>query len=125
MMIATERARSESSDSSSGGRVVQSERMRVSKFKEAAASDFHDLCFFSLQELVDLVRVLVGELLDAILGAVLLVDAHLARTDELLQVMHDVAADVADGDAPLLGEVAHDLHELLAPLLGQLRDGEP
>src|SRR5688572_47006 len=95
------------------------------QLQEAAASDFHDLCFFSLEQLVDLVRVLVRALLDAILGTVLFVDTDLPRVDELLQVMHDVAADVADGDAPLLREVADDLHELLAPLLGQLWDREP
>ena len=66
--------------------------------------------------------VLVGELLDVVLRPVLLVDADLTGVDELLQVVHDVAAHVADGDAALLGEVPDDLHELLAPFLRQLRD---
>ena len=65
---------------------------------------------------------LVRQLLDTLLGAVLIVLARLALVDELLEVVHDVPADVAHGDPPLLGHVADDLDELLAPLLGQLRD---
>src|ERR671936_797101 len=61
--------------------------------------DLEDLGFLALEELVDLLRVLVRELLDALLGAVLLV--------------------LAD-----LGLPAHDLDELLTPLLGELRDGQ-
>ncbi len=65
---------------------------------------------------------LVRQLLGAVLGPPLLVVADLAVPDELLQVVHDVPADVPDGDATLLGEVPDDLDELLAPLLGELRD---
>ena len=65
---------------------------------------------------------LVGELLELVLGAVLVVGAGLARVLQLAQVVHDVAADVADRDAALLGDAAHDLDELLAPLLGELGD---
>ena len=52
----------------------------------------------------------------------LLVVADVAVLDELLEVPHHVAADVAHRDAALLRHRAHDLDELLAPLLGQLRD---
>ena len=45
--------------------------------------------------------------------------------DELLEVLHDVAPDVADRDLAVLGDASHDLHEVLAPLLGQRRDREP
>ena len=41
---------------------------------------------------------------------------------ELLEVLDRVAADVPDRDAALLGHVPHELDELLAPLLGELRD---
>src|SRR6266536_3891238 len=86
--------------------------------------DFEDLFFFPLQEVVDLVRVVVGQLLNALLGPVLLVASHLALVDELLEVVHDVAADVPDRDAAVLGHLPGDLDELLSPLLGQLRDRE-
>ena len=59
------------------------------------------------------------------LGAALLVVADVAVRDELLQVLHHVAADVADRDLAVLGDPAHDLDELLAPLLGELRDRQP
>src|SRR4051794_28089441 len=88
----------------------------------SADSNFHDLGFFAVQELVDVLRVLVGELLEAVLAAVLVVCADVAVVDQLLQVVHAVAADVADGDAAFLGEMPHDLDELLAAFLGQLRD---
>ena len=39
--------------------------------------------------------------------------------------MDRVAAHVAHGYAALLREVAHDLDEFLATLLGQLRDRQP
>src|SRR5919201_1591325 len=86
--------------------------------------DLEDLGFLALEELVDLLRVLVRELLDALLGAVLLVLADLALVDELLEVVDDVAPHVADSDAAVLGHPAHDLDELLTPLLGELRDGQ-
>ena len=48
----------------------------------------------------------------------LVVRARFARVAQLAQVVHRVAADVADRDPPLLGDVAGDLHHLLAALLG-------
>src|SRR5919197_1658298 len=87
-------------------------------------SDFHDLGFLVLQELVDRLRVLVGELLHLVLGAPLLVVADLAVPDELLEVPHDVSAHVPDRHLAVLGVAPHELDELLAPLLGELRDRE-
>ena len=66
-----------------------------------------------LEEIVDLGDVLVGELLGALLGAPLLVVADVAVSDELLEMVHAVPADVANGDPALLGEVADDLDQLL------------
>ena len=54
--------------------------------------------------------------------ATLLVLADLALDFELAQVAHHVAADVADRDLAVLAVAADELDELLAPLLGQLRD---
>src|SRR5438876_7922278 len=82
----------------------------------------HHFGFLVLEQLVDLLRVVVRQLLDANLGAVLVVGADLALVHELLEVPHRVAPDLAHGDPVLLGHVAHDLHELLPPLLGELRD---
>src|SRR5918992_116130 len=85
-------------------------------------SNLHDLGLFALQQVVDLGGVLVGQLLDSILGAMLLVSADFAVLRQLLQVVDRVPAHVADGDPPVLGELTDDADELLAPLLGQLRD---
>ncbi len=46
-------------------------------------------------------------------------------SNELLEMLDRVAAHVAHGDASLLGHLPHELDELLAPLLGQLRDRQP
>src|SRR3954470_339114 len=89
-------------------------------------SNLEDLFLFAGEELVDLGDAVVGELLELLLGAALLVGADpLAGLLELAQVVHHVAADVADGDAALLGDPPHDLHEVLAALLRQFRDRQP
>src|SRR6266516_2018488 len=51
----------------------------------------HHFSFLVLEELIDLLRVLVRQLLDTALGAVLLVGADLALVDELLEMPHRVA----------------------------------
>src|SRR5215211_1159683 len=86
------------------------------------ASDLEDLFFLALEQGVELLDLLVGELLQRLLGAVLVVGTGLARVAQLAQVVHGVAADVADRDLALLGQAAHHLHQLLAPLLGELGD---
>src|SRR5918996_5484911 len=126
MMMATDRATSGSCRSRTGVRPLivrslESNRI-VSVRARPALSDFHDLLFLLLQEVVDPGHVLVGELLRPVLGAPLLVVPDVAVPDELLEIVHDVAPDVADRHAPLLGQVFHDLDQLLAPLLRQLRD---
>ena len=62
------------------------------------------------------------ETLALLSGAGFLVVAHRPLDDEVTQVLHHVPADVADRDLAVLGDAAHDLHQLLAPLLGQRRD---
>src|SRR3954469_15892478 len=90
----------------------------------SAGSDFEDFLLLVLEQLVDLVNALVGELLQRFLGAVLVVAAHVAVLLELAQVVHDVAAHVAHRYAAVLGDAADDSHQVLAPLLGELGDRE-
>src|SRR3954463_7017199 len=91
----------------------------------AGTSDLEDLGFLGLEQRVELADLLVREPLQLGLAAMLLVRPRLARLLELAQVVHAVAADVADRDAAVLGDVAHHLHELLATLLGELGDRQP
>src|SRR5690348_7797046 len=72
MMIATARGRS--SSPSSGCAVSLTTRGSGAP----SASDLHDLGLFVLQQLVDRLRVRVGELLHFLLGAPLVVVAHVA-----------------------------------------------
>src|SRR3954462_4514804 len=53
------------------------------------ASDFEDLGLFGLQRAVDLADLLVGQLLQRLLGAVLVVGPRLAGLAQLAQVVHD------------------------------------
>src|SRR2546423_8251065 len=117
MMIATERAISGSSGSAIA-RSPRSDRIRVIRFIGGSGygrgarrppSYLHDLRFFAFQEVVELVHVVVGQLLQALLGTMLLVRADVSPVDELLEVVHDVASHVADGDTPFFRQVADDL----------------
>src|SRR4029079_19249346 len=92
---------------------------------DADPSDFHDLGLFGLQRGVDLGDALVGQLLQPVLRAVDVVRAGLAVLLEVLEPVDRVAADGAGRDPALLGHVPHMADEVLAPLLGQLRDREP
>src|SRR5581483_3373424 len=92
---------------------------------KAALSYFHHLGLFVLQELVDLLRVLVRQLLHPLFGPMLVVGTDVPAVDEVLQVTHRVTPDLPDGDTMLLRETANHLDEVLPPLLGQLRDRKP
>src|SRR5215213_8654985 len=84
------------------------------RFDAAGASNFHDFGFFVLHQLVDRLRVLVGQLLHLGLPAPLLVVADLAVLDQLLEMLHHVPADVPDRDLAVLTRLADELDELLA-----------
>src|SRR5215212_867723 len=88
MMIATACATSGSSGSGAA-RVLRSVRIFVRRLTVCGSrrSDFHDLGLFVLQEVVDRLRVLVGQLLHAFLRAVLVVTADLL---DVLEVLHRV-----------------------------------
>ena len=88
-------------------------------------SNLEDLFFLGLQQAIDLGRRRVGALLQLGLGAALVVLADLALLLQLAQVVHDVAADVADGDLALLADAVDDLDHLAAALLVELGDLQP
>ena len=72
--------------------------------------------------LVDLPDRVVGQLLDLMLQPLALVLADLVLLLVGLEVIHAVAADVADRDPRFLRILADELGQLLAALLGQLGD---
>ena len=76
---------------------------------------------FFFSDLVDLLDVLVGQLLDLGHGLLLVVLADLVVLQHLLQVVVDVAAHVADGHPALLRVLVRVLDQQLAPLLGERR----
>src|SRR5688500_9313121 len=65
----------------------------------ASTSDRHEVRFFRLEGLVDLGDVAVGEFLDVVLGAALLVLRDLLLLEQVFQVLYCVAAHVAYCDA--------------------------
>src|SRR5262245_13728809 len=99
MMIAIARGASSASSCGSGASVTT----RGSGAR--SASDLHDFGFLVLQQLVDRLRVGVGELLHLLLGTPLVVVADVAVPHELLEVTEGISAHLANGDAVLLGHV--------------------
>ena len=87
-------------------------------------SDLHQFLFLLGAHLVDLLDVLVGEVLDILFGLLLVVLGQFPLLLGLFDVVNRVAADVADGDLGVLGIFADLLREILAALLGQLREDE-
>src|SRR5206468_8629099 len=90
----------------------------------AARSYLEQLLLLHLQHRVDLGDDVVGALLELLLDAVEVVLADLAVLLELLELVARLAADVAAGHAAFLGAIAHDLHEVAPPFLGELRERE-
>mgnify|MGYP003295068779 CR=1 FL=1 len=65
---------------------------------------------------------IVGELLEVFLGDLIVILGDLGVLLHLLELLDRVAADVADGDLAALGILVDLLDELLAALLGELRE---
>src|SRR5215469_5006936 len=82
-------------------------------------SHLHDLFLLGGQQRFDIGNVLVGELLHLGLGAPLVILRHELLLEHLLDVVHDIAAHVAHGDARVLGVVPQHLGDLAPPLLGK------
>src|SRR5258706_6331401 len=78
-------------------------------------SDLHDVRFLVLQHTGHFVDVLVGELLDLVEAALLVVLGDLVALQHLLELFVAVAADLADGGSRFLGHVVAAFDELLAP----------
>src|SRR5215468_8290325 len=85
---------------------------------ETEPSDLHHLFLFLGDDLVDLRDAGVGLLLDPVAGALVLV------LEQGLELLVRVATLVANGDLVLLALGLHLLGDLLAPLLGERRDGQ-
>src|SRR5688500_15035549 len=85
-------------------------------------SDFHDLGFLRLDQVVDAVDGVVVRLLEILLGVLLLV---LGDAVHLLQRVARVRARVAHGDPAVLGHLVDDLHEVAPALLVQRRQRHP
>src|SRR5215831_16969378 len=89
-----------------------------------ARSDLHDIGFLAGKGLVDLFDDLVGQVLHLGRKRMVLVLAHLVILLSLLQMFHAVAADIAHGDASLLGVFMRDFGDLVTALLVELGNGK-
>src|SRR5688572_18593627 len=77
-------------------------------------SHLHDLSLFRFQQLVDLVDEIVVQLLQILLGVLLVVLGHLV---ELLDGVATMGARMADRDASLFRQLVDDLHQVATALL--------
>src|SRR5690606_30896165 len=83
-----------------------------------ALSKLHDLGFFFFEKRVDLGHVTIGEFLNLVLRAALVILRDELLLQQVLEMAQCVAAHIADRDARVLALVPNRAHDLLAPLLG-------
>src|SRR5215469_526289 len=87
--------------------------------KARVRSDLQELRLFRREDLVNVGDVLVGELLDFVLRAALLVLGDLAVLEQGFELRVGVAAHAAHGPPSGFRLLARHLDDLLAPLLGE------
>src|SRR3954471_2930290 len=87
-------------------------------------SDLEELGLLVLEQLVDVAHVLLGDLLELLLGTVRVVLADLPVLGQPVQLVLRVPAHVADRDPRVLCLLVRHLDELLAALLGELREDD-
>src|SRR5262245_1589306 len=104
------------------GYIMQSHPERASS--PCVSLEREHLGFFLLRQLVHPAHELVGRLLDGVVAATLLVLGHLLVLCEGLQLVVGLSPDVPDRHPRVLRELVHGLGELLAPVLGEGRQGE-
>ena len=90
--------------------------------EKSPISDRHELLLFLLEKGVDLFAHVVGQLLQVLFGDLQVILGDLAGLLLLLEGLHRIAADVADGDLAGLGILVDLLDELLTALLRELRE---
>src|SRR5207245_9761260 len=88
-------------------------------------SDFEQLPFLGGQHLVDLCDVVIGDPLEVLLLAAQVIFGDLTLALQVLHLVLHVAPDVSDGHPALLCPLTSHLDQLLAPVLGEGREGEP
>src|SRR3989475_1250510 len=91
---------------------------RICARRSSPMSDLHDLRLFGFDQLFHELHMVVVELLRVFLGVLLVV---LGDVLGLLDPVDRFGAGAAHADAPFLGELVHDLHQLLAALLREWR----
>src|SRR5579862_8840243 len=112
-----------------GGRCIVGLGVRTPRrhqpFRRGSPSDLEDLSLLPLDGVVDSRDELIGDLLhvDQLRGH--LVFADVALLLDTTQVVDLVPTDVANRHTRFLGLAVDDLDEILAALLGELRDRDP
>src|SRR3982074_3630771 len=107
-----------------GGRCISGEACVEGRRGMPSCSHLEDIGLLAVGDLLHAGDEAVGDLLDLRRPAVGSVDARLALLLHPAHVLDLVAPDVADGYARLLGVALDQLHELLAPLLGERGHGD-
>src|ERR1051326_7076013 len=87
-------------------------------------SNLHDLLLLGVERLIDVVDMSIGELLQLFADLSVLILSDLMILFGFFEGFHAVAADVANGDPPLLRIFVRKLYQFLAALLVQLRNGD-
>src|SRR5713101_5794022 len=93
---------------------------RIFARRSSPTSDLHDLRLFGFDQLFHELQMVVMQLLHVLLGVLLVV---LGDVLGLLDPGDRLGAGTPHAHAPFLGELVHDLHQLLAALLRERRQG--
>ena len=86
------------------------------------ASDFHDLFLFPVGDVVDLLDELISGFLDFLLAFLEIILGELAALLHSLELLDGVAADVANLNLAVLGDMSDILGDLLTLVLGERRE---
>src|SRR5690606_3340932 len=100
-------------------------RLFVTSFQAGQASAFENLFFFLAGDVVDLGDVLVGQVLDPLVGGLDIVLGDVAVLLRRLDHVVAVAPGAAHRDARVLGHLFDLLDQIFAALLGERRDRQP
>src|SRR2546425_2982335 len=94
---------------------------RIFARRSSLTSDLHDLRLFGFDQLFHELQMVVVQFLRILLGVFLVV---LGDVLGLLDLVDRLRTGAAHADAAFLGELVHDLHQLLAALFREWRQGD-
>ena len=86
---------------------------------EVTILKFHEFLFLDAASIIDLLDILVGNILKILFSLLLIVFGDLGILLQLLDIVHSITADVADGNLAVFAVLLDLLDQFLTTFLGQ------